>query len=644
MIIVYDIETFPNCFTYTGLNIKTREIDVFVIGEKDLGSDLDAFQIYLRDLEEKTAGMVGFNNINFDWPVIRAIMKDEIQTAKQIYAYAQEIIGQEKRSYISQEIAQLDLYLLNHYDNKSRSTSLKALQVSCGWDNVMDMPFVHTTMIDKINLENVLQYNKNDVEFTAYFYDLCHEKVELRKRIGKKYNLKVLNKSDVVIGESIFLKYLSRAMDLPVRDLREIRGKRADVKLKNIIFPYVSFQEPCFQKLLHLMNETVSSSSFLKKFVENLNTSISTNDLLDKFRDNNIRVQRIAQQKKSFSFSVNYDGIRLDYGVGGIHGCMRPGVYNATETHGILDIDVKSYYPNLFIRNRLHPRQMNQDTFVQVYTDIFDERVKAQKEGDKLTSDALKLALNGLFGKTGSDVSCFYDPNVFFAVTVNGQLLLTMLVERLVRKGASLLQVNTDGVTILYNYLLRDEIMQICKEWEEVTKLQLEYANYASMIIRDVNNYIAVAEDGKIKEKGVFETKKDWHKDNSYMIVPLAVREYFAKGTPIQETLHNHDNILDFCGRYKATKGWHVEYIYLDGIQEKRMDFGKIYRFLPVKRGGVSMKINKDGREHHLCEGYQTYPFNTKEAFDKSNLNYGFFENECNKLIELIKPTQLTLL
>ena len=643
MIIVYDIETFQNCFTYTGLNFDTKEIDIFVIGE-DLGSDLDAFQTYLKNLKDKKAGMVGYNNINFDWPIIRAIMKDEIRTAKQIYGYAQEIIGQEKRSYVAQDISQLDLYLLNHYDNKSRNASLKSLQVSCGWNNVLDMPFSHTTLIDKINLENVLQYNKNDVEFTAYFYELCHDKVELRKKIGKKYNLKVLNKSDVVIGESIFLKYLSEAMDLPTRELQEIRGKRADVKLKNIIFPYVSFEEPCFQKLLHLMNETVSSSSFLKKFVENLDTSMSTNDLLDKFRDNNIRVQRIAQQKKSFSFSVNFDGMRLDYGVGGIHGCMKPGVYNATETHGILDIDVKSYYPNLFIRNKLHPRQMNQDTFVQVYTDIFDERVKAQKEGDKLTSDALKLALNGLFGKTGSDVSCFYDPNVFFAVTVNGQLLLTMLVERLVRKGASLLQVNTDGVTILYSYLLRDEIMKICKEWEAVTKLQLEYANYTSMIIRDVNNYIAVSEDGKIKEKGVFETKKDWHKDNSYMIVPLAVREYFAKGTPIQETLHKHENILDFCGRYKATKGWHVEYIYLDGDREKRLDFGKIYRFLPVKKGGVSMKINKDGREHHLCEGYQTFPFNKIDAFDKSNLNYGFFENECNKLIELIQPTQLTLL
>lgn len=641
MIKVYDIETFSNCFTYTDYDPETKETKIFVI--TDFKNEYKEFVEYIKELEKKKAGMVGFNNLFFDWPVIYAMMEHKLDTAQAIYSFVQNLIKEEKRPFTKQTISQLDLYLLNHYDNKSRSTSLKALEVSCGWDNVMDMPLEHTTTITPTNLPMLLEYNLNDVLFTAKFYEMCKEKIELRKKISKKYKLHVINKSDVVIGESIFIKYLSKAMDMPISDLTQIRGKRTDVALKKIIFPYVQFRDPKFQKLLRLMQETVSSSSFLKNFVENMNTRLSTNDLYDRFKDNNIRVQRIAQQKKSFSFSVQHDNMRIDYGVGGIHGCVNPGVYKATPTHGILDIDVKSYYPNLFIQNRLHPKQMDQDTFVKVYSDIFQERVKAQKEGDKLTSDALKLALNGLFGKTGSDVSCFYDPNVFFAVTVNGQLLLTMLIERLVDKGASLLQVNTDGVTILYNYLLRDDILQICKEWEELTKLQLEYANYSQMIIRDVNNYIAVSEDGKIKEKGAFETKKDWHKDNSYMVVPLAVREYFVNGTPVEQTLRKHTNLLDFCGRYKASKGWHVEFIYLDGMDEKRLEFGKIYRFLPVNKGGVSMKINKDGREHHLCEGYQTFPYNKLEDFDLSNLNMNFFVNECNKLIELIEPTQLQL-
>ena len=173
--------------------------------------------------------------------------------------------------------------------------------------------------------------------------------------------------------------------------------------------------------------------------------------------------------------------------------------------------------------------------------------------------------------------------------------------------------------------------------------MTLEYANYTQMIIRDVNNYIAVGTDGKVKEKGCFETKKDWHKDNSFMVVPLAVRNYFVDNTPIEETLVKHKNIYDFCGRYKAGKGWHAEFAYLKNNREHRDNYGRIYRFLPVKSGGVSLKLQEDGREHQLLDGYQTRPFNVSSTIRKSDLNYLFYVRECQKLIDTIKPLQKTL-
>lgn len=640
MIKIYDIETFSNCFTYTDYDPQTKEINTFVISSfKDQQKE---FRLYLDSI--KKAGMVGFNNLHFDWPVINYIYNLSHVRGEQIYAFAQSIITQDEKEHSKQWIKQLDLYLLNHYDNKGRSCSLKALEVHLGWDNVLDMPLSHTAEIDEHLLQQVLEYNLNDVLFTAKFYQMCDEKIKLRKQINKKYKLNVINKSDVVIGETIFLKYLSDSMDKSIQELKQIRGRKSDVDLNSIIFPYVEFKSDKLKEILSLMRATKSSSAYLSNFIQDLDTSLSTNDLYDKLKKNNIDVKRTAQQKKSFSFTTNYAGVRLDYGVGGIHGCVIPGIYESSSTHSILDIDVKSYYPNLFIQNRLHPRQMDQDTFVQVYSDIFQERVKAQLEGDKLTSDALKLSLNGLFGKTGSDVSCFYDPNVFFSVTVNGQLLISMLLEELYSIGSQILQVNTDGLTIKHHNDKKEQIMSICHRWEQVTKLTLEYANYNKMIIRDVNNYIAISTEQKIKEKGVFETKKDWHKDNSFMVVPLAVREYLVKGTPILQTLQEHDNVLDFCGRYKATKGWRAEFVYLDGYTEQRMNFGKIYRFLPVIKGGTSLKINVDGRVHNLLDSYQTLPYNKINEVDKKNINYSFFINECQKLIQTIQPLQTTLL
>jgi hypothetical protein len=632
-----------NCFTYTDVDVETKEVNTFVICA--WRNELTQFLEYLEQLKgSKKHGMVGFNNLHFDWPVVRAIMHGEISTAEQIYGFVQKIINEDKPSYTAQDIPQLDLFLLNHYDNKSRNTSLKALEVSLGWDNVLDMPFDHRTPIDPVLLEKLLEYNLNDVLFTAHFYEQCREKIELRKKIGKKYKMNVINKSDVVIGESIFIKYMAEAMDISPSELKKVRGKKKNVYLKDIIFPYISFKHKNFNDVLNLMKETKTSPDYFKEFINGLSTNTTTEELFVKLRSHNIPVRQLAQKKKSFSFSTRFGGIHIDYGVGGIHGCIQSGVYRSSDTETILDIDVKSFYPNLFIQNGLHPAHMDKDTFVNVYKEIYAQRLDAQSNKDQLTSDALKLALNGVFGKTGSDVSCFFDPAVFYSITVNGQLLLSMLAEHLNYAGAELLQINTDGVTIRYNNKHHNAIMKVCKDWEKLTKLTLEYAEYEAMFIRDVNNYIAVRKDGKVKEKGIFETKKEWHKDNSFMVIPKAVREYLINNTPIEEFLKQHDNLLDFCGRYKATKGWHVEYIYLDGLEEKRKNYGKIYRYIPVYRGGISMKINVDGREHHLCEGVQTVPYNsTKEIVDHKNIHLGFFISECQKLIQTVQPIQLSL-
>jgi hypothetical protein len=164
------------------------------------------------------------------------------------------------------------------------------------------MPFSHTTEITEELLENVLEYNLNDVLFTAEFYDKCKDKIDLRRSITQQYGLAVINKSDVVIGEMIFLKYLSDAMDQSISDLKSIRGKSVDVPLKNIIFKYVSFRHKNLQDLLEIMKGTISSRQYLKNFIDNLDTSKNVDSLFKHFQIHNIDVKKTAQQKKSFSF------------------------------------------------------------------------------------------------------------------------------------------------------------------------------------------------------------------------------------------------------------------------------------------------------------------------------------------------------
>lgn len=646
---VYDIETLKNCFTAVFEDADSEETREFVIHESR--DDSQALIDFLTSVKRSGAGLTGFNNLHFDWIVLDFLynMPSSITgsgvIAEMLYSKVQEIIRTKERIYAKEWIPQLDLYLVNHYDNKNRSTSLKALQVAMRWHFVQDMPIEHSSEVSEEMIEEVLRYNRNDVKSTKNFLKMNADKISLRKAMGKKFRQNFINKGDVPMGEAIFIKYLANKMGTSPSNVRRMRSQKTDVPIERIIFPYVQFQTPKFQLLLRQMQGSTMGRDQLKDFASKVDSAgLGVDEVWKLFDDAQMPTRQPAQSKlkKSFSFSHIYNGIKFDYGIGGVHACIRPGIYREDDEYQITDIDVKSYYPNISIRNGLKPRHFPKD-FVEVYEYIFDQRLQAQKDGDKVMSDGLKLSLNGVFGKTLDTFSCMFDPFFFAGIVVNGQLMMTMLAEMLVEKltGAQLLQVNTDGLTIKYLRSERSMVDNVCQWWEGLTKLTLEYQEYKSMFIRDVNNYLGVYVDGKVKQKGAFEVIKEWHKDPSFAVIPLAVNNYFIHGTPIMETLEKHTDLYDFCGRYKATPGFKAYTIYLHNDRETWDDHGKILRYIPVRKGRTAIKQKKQtGGIFNLLEGYQVEPMNEFHEVDKSNIDYQFFQVECTKLIESVKSPQ----
>lgn len=144
---VYDIETLASCFTYTGYNVHTKETKMYVIHkDKDNFSDLIAHLLGSHK-QDKIKMHVGYNNLNFDYPVIHFMIKlhdkliknakinflyDETgdQICSLIYNEAQRIIeaSNNKQFTAIREhevlIPQLDLFKIWHYNNPARSTSL----------------------------------------------------------------------------------------------------------------------------------------------------------------------------------------------------------------------------------------------------------------------------------------------------------------------------------------------------------------------------------------------------------------------------------------------------------------------------------------------------------------------------------------
>ncbi len=648
---VYDIETLSNCFTAVFAEAESGELREFVIHESR--NDSEELMAFLRGVKEGRGGLIGFNNRYFDWPVLYRFIQlgrydDGDSVARILYSEAQRIISQEKRYYVEEIIPQLDLFLINHYDNKNRSTSLKALQCSIKWELVQDMPIDHRDHITREMIPMILEYNRNDVLSTRKFYELCGDKIELRKKLGTKFKQRFINRSDVSIGESIFVKYLATKMGLKAKDIRNMHSPPSNVPLKEVIFPYLKFKTPIFQDLHQKFLSTTMGKSVFDELKERLE-AMPDNDIESyrqvlKSMDLKARQEPESKKKKSFSYSAIFQDVLYEYGIGGVHGCNYPGIYQEDEDYLIIDSDCRSYYPNISIRNGLRPKHFG-PAFVEVYEQIYDERAEAKDAGDKITADGLKLSLNGIFGKSLDQTSCFFDPWFFGGITVNGQLALTMFAEDVLTSipGTTLIQINTDGVCFRLPRNQQEKYMEVCSGWEKMTRFELEHSYYSKVILRDVNNYLAVGVDGKVKEKGVFEIKKEWHKDPSFAIVPIAVSAYFIKGTPTMETLKNHNDIYDFCGRYKATPGFKAYFVYLKDDREQRDCYGKILRYLPVQKGGVSIKIHKDGREINLLEGWPTEVFNKYHPVKKSNINYEYFYNECQKLIKQVLIPQQDL-
>lgn len=619
---VYDIETLSNVFTYTAIDRDSDEVVKFVIWKEK--NELYDLLVHLNNC----SGQIGFNNINFDYPVIHYIIQernklvqlDGDKIAKLIYKKAQSVISQEYSTIRESEviIPQLDLFRIWHYDNKARMTGLKKLEIAMNFPNVQDMPYSHDHKIKtEKEVEEILDYNLNDVEATKVFYTKTTDKLNLRKGLSKKYRMDCYNFPDSKIGEQLMLKLYCHYTQQSEDEIKRKRTHRKLFKFAECIPHYIKFTTPEFNQLLDYL-----------KGIE------------------------VTELKESFKYSFDYNGFTFDLGTGGIHGCIKPGVYKSTDSQIIVDADVASLYPSLAITLNLYPEHLGEQ-FSKIYEEgIVKPRLEAKKNGDKVMADGFKLSANSVYGKSNSEYSFLYDPLYTLKTTLAGQLALCMLSEMLMTRVPELtmLQINTDGLTVSIPVEHKRLYWNICQEWEEQTKLVLEYVAYSQMIIRDVNSYIAVSQkEGKVKYKGTFkpanEMLKDgeYHKNFSQNAVALAVSDYFLKGVPIEESLKNNTNIYDFCKTFNATHGWTCELLNIDdqGNESEITQQQKTNRYYLSKNGKRFRKLKED-RKIEIEASKLVTIFNTFEekSFEEYSIDYDYYIEECYKIIHRIDGTE----
>lgn len=174
-------------------------------------------------------------------------------------------------------------------------------------------------------------------------------------------------------------------------------------------------------------------------------------------------------------------------------------------------------------------------------------------------------------------------------ITVNGQLWLSKLYEMLclaIPEAVPLMQ-NTDGLEMIIPESKKELYLEVCKEWESMTNLQLEHDEYSKMIIKDVNNYISVYKNGKTKCKGLFEYNNlALHKNKSFLVIPKAIYEFYVNGVKPEDYLNTNSNIFDYCGAVKAKGDWYFEIRRLiTGVPEK-------YKLMTIEQKRKHLETN----------------------------------------------------
>ena len=475
-----------------------------------------------------------------------------------------------------------------------------------------------------------VEVSKNDVEATYLFFKttlgqtdhvLYHNKnkLKLRSDIQNRFKLPCLNYPDVKIGEELIINLYCKKTGKNKFDLKKQGGtKRSSIALKDCIPHWANFETPEFQKLKKQFENTI-----------------------------------ITNLKGEFSTSVVFHGIKIDYGTGGAHSSAKPGVYVADDNWAILDEDIGSLYPSIAIQLGLYPEHLGPE-FLEIYDkDIVSvrlaEKKKPKKERNMVIMEGFKLCANGIYGKSGEETSILYDPLYTMKTTIGGQMFLSLWTEKLVKAIPEIkfIQHNTDGITYLLPRKDISKAQAVAEEMSKLTGLYIEDNFYSKFILRDVNNYLAIYENGDYKAKGDFEIDKEYHKDPSMRIVPLAVKEYFINGIKIEDTIKNHTNIFDFCLRLKTNSKSDGIFTHLvdSKIINDELNRTTRYYISNSKNSGTLSKRFNDGRITRINVGYSAIIFNkyVEKEIKDYNIDYNFYIKEAYKLKNAVSNGQLSL-
>lgn len=641
IVYVYDIEVFPNVFHCTVKNTETSELHKFEIScrRNQLDELVEFFHtvntkytfgdLYTTDINLDTNILFcGYNNLHYDNAIINYIIDCyNIMKYKGYRDICRSVFNLSKVITTSSEddnsawrkwkymicFDSFDI-LTMLYSNKLR-VGLKEIQVTMQYKNVQEFVADWQADLPENQIDSMIDYNINDVNSTEELLNRCKKDIDLRIAIEDEYGVRVLSKDGVNIGMKILTqKYLEKTGQT-WWDIKDLRSPMSVIPLNSVILPFIKYDSPILTRVL-----------------------------------NDMKSQIVSPGRKGYENKFVFEGLQYSVGVGGIHSVNKPEIIIPKEDEMLIDIDVASLYPSMLIEYEFYPKHLGPE-FLEVYKQIKDERIEAKHNGNKVKNETLKLALNGLSGNLQNEHNFCYSPFAVMQIRINGQLLLLMLAEKLTQLGCRIVQANTDGLFVLLKKDVYSKVNNVCREWEQLTRLTLEEERFKAMYQYAINDYFAITEDDKVKEKGMFITTVKLGKGLTPKIIPKAVINFFKNGVPVEETIKGCKDIRDFLMSEKTGKQWHVEYNNKEQQRTNRFYASTNGAYLwkwkekDTNRFDISIPCSTEKQYQNMltASGVTLLNYLDDKPIEERKINYRYYIMEAYKIIRELKPLQMSL-
>jgi hypothetical protein len=577
---ILDCEVYKDYFLAQFLETSSGKIIAF---EQFDGQplDLDRLRRFLRQYR-----LVTFNGANFDLPVLAVALTGA--DCARIKQACDAIINRGYRAWQFEQAWGIKIPRVDHIDLIEVAPGIASLKIyggRLGCPKMQDLPIPPESSIPPEMHGILREYCANDLATTLALYNKLKPQIDLRETMGKEYDIDLRSKSDAQIAEAVITHEVERIAGWKIERPQVPAGTA------------YKYRAPAFINFTSQVLRDKLAEILAADFVVLDNGSVAEPDAL-----------------KGKTVKIGAGVYRL--GIGGLHSSETCQAVEADDDHVLVDRDVASYYPAIILRTGLAPKQMG-TAFIKVYQGIVERRLAAKKAGQKVAADALKITINGSFGKFGSHYSRLYSPDLLIQTTVTGQLALLMLIESLEAAGIQVVSANTDGIVIRCHRKDLQILEHLVKSWEQATGFDTEETGYRALYSRDVNNYIAIKPDNSVKLKGAY-APAGLMKNPTNPIVADAVISYLTDGVPLADTIRACSDIAKFA-TIRTVKG---------GAVDQAGDYlGKAVRWYYSTEVTGPLRYKVNGYTVARSDGAR--PMMDLPAQFPSDVNFGWYEREA---------------